>query len=419
MQRQEIETQINNGTNREVKLHGKITLTVNKIGSFTVGKTCVKGIIAVTRPNVVIDGSDAEIDAEIGDCTTNDWSLFFVHPQARGVTFRNLDVKINIQNPAHSARTFSAIYNTSYGLHIENCKIEIVSNKQLNLIGVYNNGNLDTHMDTRADAFTMVNSSVRVQCLSEEYEKECAVYGIYNRLANSISAQNNYIYAENKGDGAQQKAVGIYTDGRFGRFVGNNIKANGQHNKGFEKEQAHTFGFINEGLYSVITSNNIIAEWAGKCVGLENKGEYAIIESNKILATHTICGRSVRSYANKCNISGNVLTSTSRNARLIEHIASGSRISGNIMEVLMVPSECQSGCGIFVSGENCKDNIISENVINCVLDCGIFSDRTAGKLTNNTVVSYPETVAVAWSDDIRMTDRLDERHIRSVHPVEE
>ena len=419
MQKQEMEAQINNGLNREVKLHGKIDLSVNKSESFTVGKLCVKGIIGVTRSNVVIDGSDAEINVQINDCTTSDWSLFFIHPRTKNVTFRNMNMRVNINNPAHSGRTFSAIYNTSYGLHIENCNIEIVSDKQLNLVGVYNNGNLDTHMDTRADSFTMVNSSLRVQCLAEEYEKECVVYGIYNRLANSISVINDFIYAVNKGNCERQRAVGIYTDGRFGRYIGNNVKANGQHNKGFEVEQASAFGFINEGLYSVITSNNIVAEWAGKCIGLESKGDYAVIESNKILATHTVCGKSVRSYANKCNIRGNMLTSTSRNARLIEHRGSGGNICGNIMEVLMVPSECQSGCGIFISGENCTDNIISENSIHCVLDCGIFADKTAGKIMNNTIMSYPETVSVAGSDGGRMADRLDERHIRSVHPVEE
>lgn len=419
MARNDIEAEINNSLNREVKLHGKIELNVNKSGSFTVGKLCVKGIIGVTRPNVVIDGSDAEIDVQISDCTTSDWSLFFVHPQARNVTFRNLDIKINIKNPAHSGRTFSAIYNTSYGLHVENCNIEIASDKQLNLVGVFNNGNLDTHMDTRADAFTMANSSVRVQCIAEEYEKECATYGIYNRLANSISVMNNFIYAVNKGNGERQKAVGIYTDGRFGRFIGNNIKANGTHNKGFEIEQASAFGFFNEGLYSVITSNNIIAEWAGKCVGLENKGDYAVIENNKILATHTICGRSVRNFANKCNISGNVLTSTSRNARLIEQHAGGCVISRNIMEVLMVPSECQSGCGIYAVGENCANNIITENIIRCVLDCGIFAARTAGTVQNNNIVSYAETVAQTSDDNKYMLDRLDEKYIHSVHLTEE
>lgn len=411
----EIEQQINDVTGgNEVKLHGKIKLTVDKSGSFTVGRLCVKGIITVMRPGVIIDGSDAEIEVQVGDCTTSDWSLFFIHPQARNVRFRNLNVRVRIENPAHSTRMFALIYNTSFGLNVENCRLEMLSYKQLNLAVVYNNGNLDTHMDTRADNLVISGSTLRAECCGEEYDKECAVYGIYNYLANSISVSDTFVYATNRGEGAEQKAVGVYTNGRFGRFVGNNIKANATHNVGLEKEQAHAFGFINEGLYSILTSNNIVGEWAGMSVGLENKGEYAVIEGNKILATHTICGRSVRSFAHSSQIQGNVLTSTSRNARLIEHNASSCIISKNLMEILMVPSECRSGCGIYAVGENCHDNIISENIIRCVTDCGIFADKTAGIIANNRIVAYPETLEIAGSDNKVMLDKLDERHIRSL-----
>ena len=100
----------------------------------------------------------------------------------------------------------------------------------------------------------------------------------------------------NRGENESHKAIGVYTNGRFGRFVGNNIKANGTHNRGLLKERAHAYGFVNYGLHTIITSNNIIGEWGGKCIGLDNNGEYAIIDCNKILSTHTICGRSV------CNV---------------------------------------------------------------------------------------------------------------------
>lgn len=410
----ELEKTINaDGGGNEVKLHGKIKLGVDKSGSFTVGKLCVKGIITVTRPGVVIDGSDAEIEVDINDCTTSDWSLFFIHPAARNVRFRNLSVKVRINNPVHSARIFAVIYNTSYGLSIEGCRIEAISDKQLNMAGVYNNGNLDTHLDTRADNAVIANNTLKIECMPDIFDKECAVYGIYNYLANSISVQNNFIYAVNKGDGGRQKAAGVYTNGRFGRFTGNNIKANCTHNKGFEIEHAHAFGFINDGLYSLIECNNIVGEWAGMSVGLENSGEYALIEGNKILATHTMRGRSIRNYASKCAIRGNVITSTSRNARLIELAASDCVISGNVMEVLMAQSECRSGCGIYAAGENCARNIISENMIRYVADCGIFADKPAGEIINNSIVSYGETIAQAGTDNKYLLDKLDERHIRS------
>ena len=411
----EIERKINDlSGDNVVKLDGKIKLRVDKGGTFTVGRLCVKGIITVMRSGVIIDGGNAEIEVDVNDCTTSDWSLFFIHPSARNVQFRNMNVKIKINNPHDSTRMFSCIYNMSYGLKLHNCRVEIISYKQLNIAGLYNNGNLDTHMDTRADNLVISDSFIKTDCRAETYGNESTVYGIYNYLANSISVQNTFIYATNIGNGARQTAIGVYTNGRFGRFVGNNIKANGSHNKGREKERAHAYGFINEGLHSLIESNNIVGEWAGMSVGLENKGEYAVIEGNKILATHTICGRSIRSYAAESLIQGNVLTSTSRNARLIEHNAECCIISKNVLDVLMVKSECQSGCGIYAVGENCKDNIISENVIKNAADCAILADKSVGDITGNRVVFFDGTAAVAGSDDKYLSDKLDERNIRSI-----
>lgn len=411
----ELEKQINDENEpKEVKLNGKMKFDIDQSGTFTVGRLCVKGLIQVTRPNIVIDGSNAEIEVDIDDCTTSDWSLFFIHPMARNVQFNNICIRARIKNPNHSTRLFALIYNTAYGLKLNNCSLIMYSDKQLNMSGIYNNGNLDTHMETRADNLVIENSLIKVECRAEEYTKECAVYGIYNNLANSISLQNTYIYATNKGEGERQKAVGVYTNGRFGRFVGNNIKANGCHNVGREKEQAHAFGFVNEGLYSIITSNNIVGEWAGMCVGLESKGEYTIISSNKILATHTICGRSIRSYAKNCHIECNVLTSTSRNARLIEHNAESCVIGHNVMEVLMTQSECRSGCGIYAVGDFCRGNVISENIIRNVADCGIFADRSVGVLTNNQVFSFRETIHYASSENGYLLNKLDERNIQSI-----
>ena len=179
------------------------------------------------------------------------------------------------------------------------------------------------------------------------------------------------------------------------------------------KEQAHTFGFVNDGLHTIITSNNIVGEWGGKCIGLENNGEFAIIGNNKILATHTICGRSIKSQANNSIIQGNVLTSTSRNARLLDHSADNCIICNNYMEVLMVQSECRSGCGIYADCSS-KNNIISDNIIRNVADCGIFADKTVGSISNNRVISYSETVIQSDSDNLQLKAKLDEDMIRSI-----
>ena len=411
----EIEKLINDEANgHEIKLHGRIAFNVDKSGSFTMGKWCVKGIITVMRSDVVIDGSDAVIEVHVDDCTTSDWSLFFIHPHARNVQMRNMNVKVYICNPTHCTKTFSVIYNTTYGCKIDNCILEMVSDKQLNMAGIYNNGNLDTHMNTRADNLAVSNCNITAECRAEEYIHESTVYGIYNYLANSTAVTNTFVYVVNKGVGGKQRAIGVYTNGRFGRYIGNNFKANGTHNIGAQKEQAHAFGFINDGVYSIITSDNIVAEWAGMCVGLENSGEYAVIANNKILATHTICGRSIRNYGDAAKIRGNVLTSTSRNARLIEQNARDCIIAENSLDMLMVRSECQSGCGIYGMGERNARNTIRNNIIRNVTNCGIFANESIGSVADNTVLDSDGAVVRAGSENRRLAVLLDERNIRSL-----
>lgn len=63
----EIEKVINSeGLGREIRLSGKIQIGENKSSSFTIGKTCVKGVVNIARENVIVDGSGAEIEGEIG-----------------------------------------------------------------------------------------------------------------------------------------------------------------------------------------------------------------------------------------------------------------------------------------------------------------------------------------------------------------
>ena len=400
---------------REIHLKGEYRLSLSQGQSFTIGKMCMKGLLNIREADLVIDGSDAVLDAEVEDSTGSDWALIFVHPSARNVTLRNLYMRVSVKNPSHSQRMLSAIYNTAFGLKMENCRIEMQSDKQIMLAGIYNNGNLDTHLETRADNLVIDNSFIKISCLAEEFPKENAVYGIYNNLANSISVQNTYVYAVTRGDGERQKAAGVYTNGRFGRYVGNNIKANGTHNIGKQKEQAHAYGFINEGLYTLITSNNIVGEWAGMCVGLENRGEYTVVSSNKILSTHTICGRSIRNYGNNSSIEGNILTSTSRNARLLEQEAESCIITGNIMEVLMAREECQSGCGIYAAGENAKDNIISGNIIRNVSDCGIYTGQSMRLIKDNQIYAYAETKEYGGPDSPSLREKLSEDRIYSIY----
>ena len=170
MMQEDLESLINGERKgNEVKLHGKICVRVNKGGSFTVGTVCVKGVIRITRPNTVIDGSDAEIEAEVDDCTTSDWALFLIQPGARNVQFRNINLRVYIRNPKASTRKFSLFYNTAYGVKFENCHMEVHSDRHINLVGIYNNGNLDTHMETRADSLVINDCFIKAECWAEEF----------------------------------------------------------------------------------------------------------------------------------------------------------------------------------------------------------------------------------------------------------
>lgn len=85
------------------------------------------------------------------------------------------------------------------------------------------------------------------------------------------------------------------------------------------------------------------------------------------------------------------------------------------MEILMVPSECRSGCGIYAVGENCTENIISENIIRNVTDCAIFADGKVGSILNNHITSYGETINRASKENAYLASKLDEKNIRSIY----
>ena len=78
-------------------------------------------------------------------------------------------------------------------------------------------------------------------------------------------------------------------------------------------------------------------------------------------------------------------------------------------------SECRSGCGIYAVGHDSINNIISENIIKNIVDCGIFANETVGEISRNRVVSYEETVTQAGEKNTYITDKLDEKNIRSIY----
>lgn len=399
----------------EVRFEGEINLELPKSTSFYVGKNFSKSLVTITKPNITLDFSDAIVRVDIAEPLDTDLNIFFVSSMAKNVEIKNLKLYVYLNIPA-TARQIVGIYNTAYGLKLNNCFIEVVSESQLNLVGMFNNGNLDTHMETRADNLVIANSCIKVQIVQSGM-KDSVVYGVYNNLANSISIQNTFVYSTNIGFGKKQAAVGVFTNGRFGRFIGCNIKANGSHNTGNLKEQAYAYGFANEGLCNLIEGNNIVGEWGGQCVGLENKGDFAKASGNKILSTHTIKGRSVRNYANDSIFDGNILTSTSRNPRLFEQEGSNCIITNNVMEGLQLPQTYQSSVGIYAAAESAAENLISQNIIKNVCDCGIFAHKNIGFVQNNIITTYAESygfVKLATTENSAIANKLDESRIHSI-----
>jgi regulator of extracellular matrix RemA (YlzA/DUF370 family) len=402
----------------EIKLEGEIRLSLSKSNTFVVGKNYSKNIVTITKPNITIDGSGAKIIFEAEENIDTDVNVFFLTGTAKNVQLKNINIEC-ILKAKPTGRQVSAICNTAYGLKVNNSRITMRSDNQISLIGIYNNGNLDTHMETRADNLVIDNCYINTAAYTETFEKESNVYGIYNNLANSISVQNTFIYSTNKGNGERQTATGIYTNGRFGRFIGNNIKANGTHNVGKLKEQAYVTGMVNDGLYNIISSNNIVGEWAGNSVGLLNKGEYAKINGNKILSTHTIKGRSVINISSNCVIDGNILTSTSRNPRLLEFSGQNCIVTNNYLRALLGWTDLRSSCGIYINGDYTENNMITNNIIQNVCDVGIFNlSEKNNRIDNNMITPQPdwkELINQCGRENVSMFGKLDENNILSIY----
>ena len=193
----------------EVRFEGEINLELPKSACFYVGKNFSKSLVTITKPNITLDFSDAIVRVNITEPLDTDLNIFFVSSMAKNVEIKNLKLFVYLNIPVTS-RQIVGIYNTAYGLKLNNCSIEVVSENQSNLVGMFNNGNLDTHMETRADNLVIANSCIKVQIVQSGM-KDSVVYGVYNNLANSISIQNTFVYSTNIGAGKKQAAIRTIT----------------------------------------------------------------------------------------------------------------------------------------------------------------------------------------------------------------
>ena len=372
-----------------IELEGNMVFRIRKDNTFSLGRTCNKSGCDITRSDIIIDGSRAMITVFVEENLSFDFSVFRIMREASNVTLRNLNIKVFVKYKESVNDKLFSIYNYGEGTRLENINIYMKSEAQVNMRGIANFADKADRWSAKGDNLLITDSKINIDCLPENFPKKCEICGIHNENADSISVQNCYVKTVIEGCGQEQIAMGIYTSGKFGRFVGNNVKASGRHPKARLREKAHAIGFVNKGEYSLISSNNIVGERGGFCAGLDNYGKFTRIGGNKILATHAISGSTVRNRANDTVIDSNVITSTCRHAKLIEHIASDSIITGNYMRVLLNRPQEITGCGIYAVGDKVRNNIISGNYIRQILNCGIFAEEKCGVIdTTNIVFSY-------------------------------
>ena len=400
-----LEQEINESMLKEIELYQDFIIDLEDSDIFN--------LVTIIRSNLVIDGMNRNVVINVKQNIKNELSIIYLPRNIENVEIKNLSIVINAID-SRVEEFICCIRNNSKALKLTNCSFTINTNKSQNLYVIYNKSDDNTHMETKSDYLIVDKCNIKVCCVPNNTYIDSLVYGIYNSLANSISITNTFINIINKGIEPNQKAIGIFTNGRFGRIIGNNIKANSSHPEGLLLEQAHSYGIINEGLYTIISNNNIIAEWAGVAVSLKNIGDSALINGNKILATHTICGSGIKNIGEKVMITNNIIISTSKNAKLIEHNASNSIISHNHLEVLIPPNECKSGVGIYAPSFNIGCNTITENMICNIKDCGIFANPNIGIVSNNQVVTNLDAIKIAGSDNFRLSEVLNERNIESI-----
>lgn len=381
---------------------------------FVFGNNQDRSLIDLHCRDVIIDGQGNKITFRCAKPKLNDLSLFRIYQEALGVELRNLAVDFVYEGENTKRRTIM-IRNNAYGVKISHCKLCMTSHAQMNMTVIQNDRRIDTVFDREGDNFVVEGNDIRIYCEPAVSDNALYCCGIYNDLPNSMEVTNNYIYLMIGGAGERQRSVGIFNNGRYVRIVNNNIKANGLHMAGTEKEHTHAIGLDNEGDYLLFASNNCVAEWAGKAIGLQNKGACCSFTNNKFIGTHAIHGIGIHNRGELCTFTANLMVSTSRNPRLLINIANGVSCFANILKGLFyVPDTC-SGCGmIFFDSENC--NVVG-NQIYGVKNCGILtwhSRLCAGH--NNIETQNGDWLfrAIATESDRDIVSVIDEAKIKSI-----
>ncbi len=413
----DLENEIN-GNNSYVNLEGEYRIKSEDTKNFFVSGKYIRSGININTGEKVIDGSKAKIYFDVYHDPISSTALFCILKNVKFLKIFNLHIHIQYYGKASNS-SITAIMNHSQKCLIKGCKIFFNCDNLINFNGIYNEGAIDTTLETQADNLILTENIIEGRCSAEVYDINSVFCGINNHFANSVSITNNYIFMQIRGAGEAQRTYGVINSGKYVRIENNNIKANGSHNFGKSLEAAFACGMLNEdrGEYLVFAGNNCVAEWGGQCVGIENRAQYVNISANKILATHTIKGHSVILNSWNCIFCDNVVTNTSRNPRFLVLKGSENVIKGNFFKGLLAHSEYKSGVGIWVEGERSLDLkvekcIISGNIISCALDFGIILNNTEkNAITDNQFIKFTEDVEYVPILSLNSSENLIENNI--------
>lgn len=392
----ELETEINSDE-KCTRLSGEYKITLSDVRNIMVGRNYIRAGVVIESGNKIVDGIDAKIIFEINEDPCGTTALFCVLKNVRNFKFINMKAELRYSGVSAKSKICCFI-NYSYGFAIQYSDLDFRAENQISYTALYNEGGVDTTLESQADNLWLCENKITAQCKSEKYNLDNTICGIENIFGNSACITNNQILVRNAGVGEWQKAYGIRNSGKYVRIENNNIKANGSHNTGNLMEAAHAFGMINEeqGEYLVFSGNNCVAEWGGMCVGILNRARYANILGNKLHATHTIKGRTAILYGSCSILTNNILTSTSRNPRMIELLANENLIGNNYIRGLSPAEKSQSGVGIWMVGlqgdkfraDNCN---ITGNIIAGIKDFGIVLNNSEGnRIAGNRFISFSE-----------------------------
>lgn len=345
----------------------------------------------VTQSGLTIDGGGHRLEVVVDGTVQSDTALLAVPVNARGVHIKNWRITF-VYNGEHTSRTVYAIRNQARNCKLTDLHVTMAAKSQINMTAVYNQGAIDTTLESGADELVVESCTFRMSNGAATFELPQQYYGIYNHLANSIELTGNYLFIQNRGTGAAQQTTAVYNSGRYARIANNNIKANGSHNVGKQLENCYVTGLENRGDYLLLSDNNVVGEWGGRCLGFVNYGQYVKADGNKILSTHTIHGCSIRQYGRRGIFSNNIVTSTSRNPRLVEICGDENLLQGNVIDALM-RNACYSGCCVRVTGgaQPVRKVLIRGNLLAGAVDAGVQLRHCEHcVVTDNSIEGVPQ-----------------------------